>query len=181
MIQVSTALSTALNSDNFEYAYLVDLPVGLHYTNHEKDLVVGGRTYNSNGLLVKFSNVKQNQELSLDSYSIDVSNVDNTLAKAYASGNYRGIESIIYIAVMSNGVVLGEPLILYKGTLDSFSIRESQNNSTLSLKLTSHWASYNQKAGRYTSDSLQQDLYPGDRIFKYAHVEQNNLGWGKRT
>lgn len=180
MIQVSTALSTALNSDNFEYAYVVDLPVGLRYTNHGRDLLIDGSTYVSNGLLVKFANIKQSQELSLDSYSIELSNVDNTLAKAYASGNYRGLDGVIRIAVMSNGVVLGDPLIIYKGTLDSFSIRENRSSSTLSVKLTSHWASYNQKAGRYTSDALQQDLYTGDRIFQYAHVEQNNLGWGKR-
>lgn len=179
MIQVDTALATALAGDNFEYAYVVDLPGGLSYTNHGKDLTIGSTIYVSNGLLVKFSNVKQSQELSLDSYSIEISNVDNTVAKAYASGNYRGLESVIRIAIMVDDVVLGTPFILYKGTLDSFSVRERNNNSILSLKLTSHWASYNQKAGRYTSDTLQQDLYPGDRIFKYAHVEQNNIGWGK--
>jgi len=27
---------------------------------------------------------------------------------------------------------------------------------------------------------LQQDLFPGDRFFKYAHDEMSNIGWGKK-
>lgn len=180
MIQVSTALSNALNSDNFEYAYLVDLPVDLHYTNHAKDLIVGGTVYVSNGLLVKFAQVNQTQELNLATYSLELSNVDNSIAKAYASGSYRGMTGTIALAILVDGVIQGSPLIIYKGTLDSFSVRENNKTSSLSIRLTSHWASYNQKSGRYTSDSLQQDLHPGDRIFKYAHAEQSNIGWGKR-
>ena len=131
-------------------------------------------------MLVKFAQVNQTQELSLATYSLELSNVDNSVAKAYSSGNFRGLTGTISLAVLVNGVVQGMPLIIYKGTIDSFSIRETNKTSVLAIKLTSHWASYNQKAGRYSSDSLQQDLYSGDRIFKYAHSEQNNIGWGKR-
>lgn len=180
MIQTSSALSTALSGDNFEYAYLVDLPIGLHYTNHGKDLTVDGTTYESNGLLVKFANISRDPELNLATYQLELSNVDNTIAKAYASGVYRGLEGVVSIVVMIDGVIQGSPLVMYRGTLDSFSVREDKGTAALSLKLTSHWASYNQKAGRYSSDTLQQDLHSGDRFFQYAHVEQNNLGWGKR-
>lgn len=180
MLNISTDLSTALAGDNFEYAYIVDLPIDLHYTNHGKDLTIDGTPYTSNGLLVKFAQVNQTQELSLATYSLELSNVDNSVAKAYSSGSFRGLTSTISLVVLVDGVVQGSPIVIYKGTIDSFSIRETDKTSGLSLKLTSHWASYNQKAGRYSSDSLQQDLYPGDRIFKYAHSEQNNIGWGKR-
>ena len=46
MLNVSNTLRTALAGDNFEYAYIVDLPVDLHYTNHGKDLVVNNTSYN---------------------------------------------------------------------------------------------------------------------------------------
>lgn len=180
MLTVSTALSNALAGDNFEYAYIVDLPVGLHYTNHGSDLDMNGTIYESNGILVKFANVSRNPDLNLSTYNLELSNVDNTIAKAYASGTYRGLEGVISMVIMVDGVVQGSPLVMYRGTLDSFSVREDAGSATLSLKLTSHWASYNQKSGRYSSDKLQQDLHNGDRFFKYAHVEQNNIGWGKR-
>lgn len=180
MINLPAATLAALASDNFEYAHVVSLPVNLFYTNHGSDLVIDGQTYESNGLLVKLANIKKNQEVTLDSYNLELSNVDNAIAKAYAAGNYRGLAGTVSIVLMVDGVIQGDPIVLYKGTLDSFSVRENLNDSSLSLKLTSHWASYNQKAGRYTSDKLQQDIHAGDDFFKYAHVEQSNIGWGKR-
>ena len=176
----STAFLNALNADHFEYAFLVDLPVGQHYTNHGYDLTVGMSTYLSNGLLVKFANIDQTQELNLATYSLELSNVTNTLAKTYAAGNYRGLSAVIKLAILVDGVIQGEPVILYKGTLDSFSVRENGSSSNLTIKLTSHWASFNQMSGRYSSDRLQQDLHAGDRFFKYAHDEMSNIGWGKK-
>ena len=176
----STAFLNALDSDHFEYAYLVDLPVGQHYTNHGSDLIVGPDTYLTNGLLVKFANIDQTQELNLATYTLELSNVTNTLAKAYAAGSYRGLPAVIKLVLLIDGVVQGEPVVLYKGSLDSFSVRENGSTSNLTVKLTSHWASFNQMSGRYSSDKLQQDLFPGDDFFKYAHNEMSNIAWGKR-
>lgn len=175
----STAFLNALDGDHFEYAYLVDLPVGQHYTNHGYDLTVGTNTYLSNGLLIKFADIGQTQELNLATYTLELSNVTNTLAKAYTAGNYRGMSAVIKLALLVDGVLQGEPVVLYKGTLDSFSVKENLSTSTLMIKLTSHWASFNQMSGRYSSDRLQQDLHAGDRFFKYAHDEMSNIGWGK--
>jgi hypothetical protein len=180
MLNLDAATLTALQSDSFEYAYLCDLPGGLYYTNRGYDVSYDSNTYESTGLLVKMSGMSQTQELNLATYNLQLSNVDNAITKAYASTNMRGQPAIIRIAVFSNGAMQGTPIIIYKGTLDSFSVKETTRTSALNLKLTSHWASYNQKAGRYSSDALQTDIHPNDRIFKYAHAEQSNLGWGKR-
>ena len=181
MQTLDSATLAALASDSFEYAYLCDLPPNLRYTNHATDLTVGGVTYISNGLVSEFSGVSQSQAISLDSYTLTLSNVSNDVAKGYTAVNFRGQSATIYMAIIENGVVVGTPTVIYKGTLDSFGIKETGSTSTLSLKLTSFWANYNQKGGRYTSDSIQQGLHTGDTIFKYAHEESSDsLGWGKR-
>ena len=170
----------ALGSDNFEDAYLCKPPANLYYTNHAADLAVGGTTYISNGLVSEFSGVSQSQGINLSSYTLKLSNVANDIARGYTATNYRGHEAIIYMAIVVDGSVVGTPTVIYKGTLDTFGVRETNSSSALTLKLTSHWANYNQKGGRYTSDSVQQGLYEGDRIFKFAHVESSDaLGWGK--
>lgn len=171
----------ALASDNFEYAYFCDLPPNLHFTNHATDLTFGGVTYINNGLVSEFGGVSQSQAITLDSYTLQLSNVDNSIAKGYTLANFRGQPATIYMAIIQNGAVVGTPTIIYKGTLDSFGIKETGSTSTLTLKLTSFWANYNQKGGRYTSDAIQQGIYAGDNIFKYAHEESSDsLGWGKR-
>lgn len=180
MLTLHADILSALAGDSFEYAYMCELPAGLYFTNHAKDVTYNGNTYVSNGLLASFDNIKKSQELNLSSYKVGLSNIDNSIAKGYLATNYRGSPAVVYLAVMLDGVIQGAPIIIYKGTLDSFSVRENRTSSDLSLRLTSHWASYNQKAGRYSSDTLQQDIHAGDRIFKYAHAEKNSIGWGKR-
>lgn len=181
MQTLDAATLSALGSETFEYAYLCDLPAGLSYTNNGKDLTVGGTTYDSNGLVSEFSGINQSQSLGLSSYTLKLSNVDNTVARAYVATNYRGHSATIYLAIVVNGSVVGTPTIIYKGTLDSFAVKETKTTSALTLKLTSQWANYNQRGGRYTSDSVQQGLYAGDNIFKFAHQESSDsLGWGKR-
>lgn len=171
----------ALGSDNFEYAYLCKLPANLYFTNHASDLTVDTTTYVSNGLVSEFSGVAQSQGINLASYTLKLSNVANDIARGYTATNYRGHEATIYLALLVGGAVVGTPTIIYKGTLDTFAVKETKSTSALTLKLTSHWANYNQKGGRYTSDSVQQGLHEGDRIFKFAHVESSDsLGWGKR-
>jgi len=181
MLTLDNSTLAAIGSDSFEYAYICDLPANLHFTNHSKGLSHNGKTYISNGLVTGFSPITQTQGMSLSSYTLTLSNVDISVAQGYTAGNYRGHTATIYLAIVANGSIVGTPTILYRGTLDSFAVKESNSTSTLTLKLTSHWANYNQKGGRYTSDSIQQGIHSGDRIFKYAHEESSDsLGWGKR-
>lgn len=181
MLTLDSTTIAALESDSFEFAHLCALPAGLNYTNHATDLTVDSVTYISNGLTTGFSDIKQSQAISLESYTLTLSNVDISVAQGYTSTNYRGHEATIYLAIIQSGAVVGTPTVLYRGTLDSFGVKESKTSSALTLRLTSHWANYNQKGGRYTSDSIQQGLYTGDQIFKYAHEESSDsLGWGKR-
>ena len=181
MQTLDAATVSALGSDNFEYAYLCDLPANLHYTNHATDIASGGTTYTSNGLVSEFAGVGQTQAISLSSYTLKLSNVANDVARGYTQTNYRGHAATIYLAILVDGAVVGTPTVIYKGTLDTFAVKETNKTSALTLRLTSHWANYNQKGGRYTSDSVQQGLHTGDTIFKFAHEESSDsLGWGKR-
>ncbi len=180
MINLHADTITALQSDNFEYCHLVDLPGPFYLTNHDTDLVANGNTYSAQGgLLLSFNNIKKDQALKVGSYNLSLSNVDTTLSQGYMASNYRGQDINIYLAILQNGVVQGTPFVSYKGTLDTFQIKESKVNSILELKVTSRWSSFNLNAGRYTNDTLQQQLHSGDDFFKYAHQDVTNLGWGK--
>lgn len=179
MITINSSTQAALESDNFEYAYLCDLPSNLHYTNHATDISYNSNSYLSNGLLMNFSDITKDQNMKVGSYTLTLSNVSTTISNAYMTTSFRGQEAVIYLAILSNNVIVGDPIILFKGTLDTWNVSESKSNANLRLKLTSHWASYNQKAGNYTNDTLHQQIHSGDEFFKYAHQDKENIGWGK--
>ena len=100
MQTLDSSTLAALGSDSFEYAYLCSLPAGLNYTNHGTDLTVDGTTFVSNGLVSEFSGVNQSQAISLNTYTIQMSNVANDVAKGYIQTNYRGHEAIVYLAII---------------------------------------------------------------------------------
>lgn len=180
MITLDSSTSTALAAANFEYAYLCKIPGSFYYTNNNKDLTFGGNTYSSSGLLLNFSEVTKDHSLKVGSYTLTLSNVNTTLAQGYSAASYRGQEAIIYLAILSSsGAITGTPLILYKGTLDTWAVNETKTGSDLQLKITSHWASYNLKTGRYTNDATQQQIHSGDKFFQYSHSDVENIGWGK--
>jgi len=179
MITLHNDTDTALNAEGFEFAYICDLPGTLYYTNHSVDLTVGSNTYLSNGLLMKFADVSKDHSMKVGSYSLTLSNVDTTIANSYMTTGHRGKEANISLVLLDNGVVQGDPILLYKGTLDTWGIQETTTSSNLELKITSHWASYNQNSGRYTNDSSHQQTYSGDDFFQYAHTDLSNIGWGK--
>ena len=179
MLTLHNDTANAIQDESFEYAYLCDLPSGLYYTNHSTDLTVNGNTYSSNGLLMKFSDVKKDHNMKVGTYNLDLSNVSTTIANAYMTTSFRGYAANIYLVILLNNVVQGDPILLYKGTLDTWGVQETKSSSNLSLKITSHWASYNQKSGNYTNDTTHQQTYSGDDFFKYAHTDVQNIGWGK--
>jgi len=181
MISFDSDVIDAITSDSFQFAHMVALPGSLYFTDHGSDLSYDGNEYISNGVLQGLSTVSQTQAISLSSYSLTLSNVDRSVAQGYTATNYRGHPATIYLAIIGSGAIVGTPTVIYRGTLDTFSVKESRKTSSLGLKLTSHWASFNQKGGRYTSDSVQQSYSSGDRFFKHAHVESTDaLAWGKR-
>lgn len=174
-------IEAAIQSNHFDYCYLLSLPGGVYVTDAYADINFEGNTYIANGLPLKLPSTSKTQSISLASYSLTLSNIDNTIAKAYRAANYQGEESIVYRVIYIDNIMQGSPTVHYKGILNAFKIKEGLKSSTLNVQLTSFWANYNKKGGRYTSNSVQNDVHSGDNFFKYAHVEDTEAkAWGKR-
>ena len=70
MINLHADTLTALQSDNFEYCHLVDIPGPFYLTNNDTDVAANGNTYDSStGLLLSFNNITKDQKLKVGSYN----------------------------------------------------------------------------------------------------------------
>ena len=180
MIQVSTRLREALESNHFEHYYAVELPNSLNLTDAQVDKTVDGTTYLGNGLLQSVGTVSRNGGMTLNSLSIELTNVDRSVATSYYSGDVVGLPVKVLLIIEDTAGIAGS-MVVYEGTLDGVSVDQSTTDSKLAIKSTSHWASFNQRGGLYTSDAVQIGRHPGDRIFKFAHEKSADaLGWGQR-
>jgi len=180
MIDVDPAILAALESDNFEFAHLVALPGGLFFTDHGSDIAYGGDTYVSNGSLLKTSPVMREKGLKAHTHQITLSSVDPAIYTLYKATNMVGGIGKVYKAVLdgAGAIIANEPILIYQGTLDTWTVTEKNNSSNMIIKLTNKWSAMMQTAGLLSNPDSQEGAYPGDKFFEMAHEEKSNLGWG---
>lgn len=191
MLTVGSAVSSALGSESLQFAWLLKLGDDLHYTNHAQDIVLGAETYSASGDLLRLPSITRERKIKLQSVTLEFSNADNVMAYAMrhrydpVGETYEAYDrtgdpcEILLVMLNTNGDVIGgEAISLYKGAFDSWSEQDTENSATLTVKITSPWSKPNLTAGRTTSDNNQQDTFPGDQFFEFAHEEKNTIGWG---
>lgn len=183
MITLTAEYQAALESDAFSPCYLVKLPGPLTLTTGPDDLSFGGDTYVSGGLTIALDGLASTTEITANTYTITLDNADQTALGIYGNGNYIGSEVIVYMGLLNddgslilNGSNEG-PFEIYKGVFDGWGIQETGTRSTIKVKVKSHWASFNRKAGRFTNSASQQEIYPTDTFFEYSHEDVKDMRW----
>ena len=184
MITLDPLYTAVLESDSIRPAYMVKLP-NLHLTTAPADLSYNGDLYLSNGSLIELSGIPTTTDITANTYTLTLDNADQTALAIYGNGNYVGAPCYIYMALLNeDGTIIGgstTPFELYSGQFESWSAEENGKQSVLKITIKSHWAAFNRKAGRFTNNSSQQEVYAGDTIFEYAHIDGTEVRWGAQN
>ena len=80
----------------------------------------------------------------------------NKNSSDYASFINR--EVYIHRAYFRNGVVVGTPILIFKGIIHNVTFQDSDSDITVTWGLNSHWGDFAQVKGRITSDSFHRAL-----------------------
>jgi hypothetical protein len=193
MLIVSPTVSAALQSDSLAFAWLIAFPnmadvttglTGVFFTDAATDILFQGDLYKSAGDILSLPGVVRERGIKLQGYSFTLAGADQSNAVRLAAGNLTGQTGEVFLVLLDaaggviGGVPGGEAISMYKGTFHTWQERESGASSTVQVTLTSPWSKPNLTAGRITSNNNQQENYPGDDFFKFAHRERKNIGWG---
>ncbi len=189
MLAVSNALQAALAGDALKFAWLIGFPNmpnpatgtnGVFFTDGATNISFGGDTYVSAGDILSLPGIVRERGIKLQGYSFTLAGADQTNAVLLAAENMTGQVGEVFLALLDDAgaPIGGEAISLYKGSFHTVSERESGASSTVQVSMTSPWSKPNLTAGRVTSNNSQQDRYPGDNFFKFAHRERKNIGWG---
>jgi hypothetical protein len=183
MITIPSSVSAALNSSNYSTSLLVSLPgTNFKITDNHKDITYDSVTYSSSGeLFLKTSNVSRTTDISANSYTVTVAGADQSAIQEYSVTNHVGKTATVYLAFLDDAhdlLASDSVLQLYTGIVDSWELSEGATTSEFSVKLTSHWASFEVVNGRFTNSASQQEYYPGDEFFKFSFQEELPIKWG---
>lgn len=162
---------------------MLDTPV--YMTNAYRDIVHDGNSYLRLGHLLSVGRIAENANMTASSVTINLSGVDQSFISAFLGSSVANkVVNIYFGYIDSTGAFYdnspnSNPLKLYSGYIDTFSISETPDSkSVISLKTANHWSVFNRKAGRRINDEDQQYYYPGDRGLQYAAETVSDLKWG---
>ncbi len=173
---------TELAKDAFTQAHLVKINFDtlVYLTDHAHALTYNGQTYESDGHLLGMSQVNETAEMRVGSFNLSLSGVEQSYVSILLSQNVINRQVLISRVVLNvTGGIIGDPILLYDGRINSFSVKDQSDTSTINLAVTSHWSDFEKRAGRRTNDASQQSFFPGDKFFEFASQSVKNIKWGR--
>jgi len=181
----SPAVTTVLNSDLIEFAFLIKLSFTNTYylTSNPYDVVFEGQTYLANGGLYEFDSPKFSTVLDRESYKVVISEVLNQMLPEFRN-NVIGKKIEVFVALFNaDRQLMLEPqdvLKIYKGTVDKPTISNDFDKKLAVLEGTSPMSDLDMSKPFITSkDGMDQRSSTDtsfDEVYKNSEI---NLKWGK--
>ena len=146
----------------------------------------GDNTYIGAGTALDMSALEEVQDLSAAGITLTLAGLGTEgtelLTKALTE-EYQGKDvTIILGALDDSGDIIDDPIIVYKGFMDTLSINESAETSSISLTVENKLIMLRRNNERRYTDNDQKTYFPGDRGFEFvASIAEKDMTWGGRT
>lgn len=146
----------------------------------------GNNTYIGAGTALDMSALEEVQDLSAAGITLTLAGLGTEgtelLTKALTE-EYQGKDvTIILGALDDSGDIIDDPIIVYKGFMDTLSINESAETSSISLTVENKLIMLRRNNERRYTDNDQKTYFPGDRGFEFvASIAEKDMTWGGRT
>lgn len=146
----------------------------------------GNNTYIGAGTALNMSVLEEVQDLSAAGITLTLAGLGTEgtelLTKALTE-EYQGKDvTIILGALDDSGDIIDDPIIVYKGFMDTLSINESAETSSISLTVENKLIMLRRNNERRYTDNDQKTYFPGDKGFEFvASIAEKDMTWGGRT
>ena len=203
MARSTATITTQLQQDTQDCFHLIELhfddsiynDIFLTDNFHDIDLNTptqsASRTFTAVGGLLGFAPITETTKLAVNSITVSLSGVDNSTTGIISNLMTAPIMNKRVIIYRSFGVPTVDPFsktyMIFDGNVKSWSIDESEDGSTISINVATHWANFEQKNGRITNSTTQRktvkysdsnQTFDADRGFEFASVAIADIQWG---
>ena len=183
---LTTAVKNELLTGQIRPIHLVEIgfstPVFLTDCGFDLTSSVSGssRTYTASPHLVGVSSFEEQTDISKTSLSLSLSGADQTFISTCLNENIVNDSVEIYRGLLnSSNSIIADPILLYSGNIDTFEISETATQSNVKLIIVSHWADFDKKSGRKTSNASQQRFFSTDLGMDYSSENVLDIKWGR--
>ena len=183
-----SAIKTELAKNALAFADLVELhfdPIQ-KLTNAQVGLVAttptGGSlgSYASNGKLLSFDLVQETGEAKVNQINISLSGTSNTFTDLFLNNPYVDKRVVIYRVFLDDQLqIIDNPVMMFDGEIQTFSINETGETSTIIVSSASVFYEFEKTNGRRTNETSQKGFFPSDNGFNFSGLTINDILWGK--
>lgn len=182
-----TAVTTA---DVVRPAYFVRMifdsgesPNVLNIWNGIGDLAYGGNTYTGTGDLLSISQITETADIQASGINVSLAGVKSSLIVIAKDHEYQGRPLTVSLGAFdASGSLIADPVIVFSGFMDTMTISESGQYSTISIAVENKLISFERsKVRRYTAEDQKID-HPTDKGFEFVTaIVQKEIIWGRPT
>ena len=178
---VPAALLTALAQPEVQPFYAVEflfdsgaVRIWTGYDNR----TIAGQTYIGAGSLLNIQGLGEVADLSAKSITISLSGVGASLVSLALQEPYQRRVCRVYFGAVN----VSEVVEVFSGQLNTMSIEDSGDNSTISVLVDSKLVELERASNRrYTSEN-QKSRFAGDTFFDYVSAIQDaEIVWGRKS
>ena len=137
-------------------------------------------TYSPSSFLVSLPSFTEETDVTKTSLQLALSGADQTFISTCLNENIVNDSVEIYRGLLnSSNSIIADPILLYSGNIDTFEITETTTQSNVKLIIVSHWADFDKKSGRKTSNASQQRFFSADLGMDYSSENVLDIKWGR--
>ena len=182
---VPAALLTALDGDEIEVFYAVDLAFdsgNMRLWTGYGDKTINSQTYTGTGNLLTIDGLEEASDLSARGTTLTLNGLDSTIITYALTEEYQGRLVTIYWGVGTNTVEV------FSGYMDKMTIQDSAESATISLTVESRLIALERpNIRRYTREShagvrTAKGLSGSDTFFDWVtKLQDKQIVWGRAT
>jgi len=183
---LTTAVKNELATNDIRPIHLITIGFStpVNFTDCSFDLTssVSGSsvTYTASDFFMGISEFSEQTDITKASIKLTLSGADQTFISLVLNENVTNDEVTIFRGLLnSSNALIADPLLLYKGNIENYSIQESDKQSNLTLSIVSHWADFEKKNGRKTNNASQQRFFSTDVGMDFSSEMISDIKWGR--
>jgi hypothetical protein len=183
---LTTAVKNELATNDIRPVHLITIdfstPVNLTDCSFNLTSSVSGSsvTYIASDFILGISNHTEETDVTKSTISMNLSGANQTFISTVLNENVVNDDVTIYRGFLDDtNNIIADPMLLYKGKIESFDIQETDKDSAVGLSIVSHWADFEKKNGRKTNNTSQQRFFSGDVGMDFASQTVQDIKWGR--
>ena len=180
------AVDTATQADHVEACHLVEIYLDgdtQYLTDNAYDLPWNGHTYQGIGAMGSIKHAAETDQIEATPLRFTLAGAIGSLLSHAVNTKVLNRDVRVYVAFFSNGVILADPVLEWRGRGDIMTVSESDSDleggeSVISFTAESRYAAMLRPKKRVHNNEDQQIDHPGDRFYEMqAALVDRELVW----